>query len=432
MKGLLFTYALTYGGAAVALFDPFVGLLIYICFAIIKPDSLWHWSVPSGNYSRIIAVALLVGWAIKGFGRWNLGRANATALAIIAFMVWMVLSSLQAYDSEVAWRSTESIAKVVLPFLVGITVIHSLQQLKWLAWVIMLSQGYVAFDLNMSYLGGYNRLANVGFGGMDNNCNAIAMVCGAGFAFFLGLAEKGWRRWFAFFAAALMAHAVLFSFSRGGMLALIIAACASFLLIPKKPSYYAYLLLAVALALRMAGPQVRERFYSTFADKSDRDYSAQSRLDMWQICQDLTWRHPILGIGPNNFPVLASSLGLTEGKQAHSLWAQTGAELGVAGLGFLVAFYGITIKRLWSMAKAADSIAPDLADSCRMVIAALVGFMVAAQFVSLVGLEIPYYVVLTGAGYLKLGHQALASAQCSEMDQIWADVDEKTLSHSVV
>ena len=46
MKGLLFTYLLTYGGAVVSLFRPFHGLLIYICFAIIKPEALWYWSVP--------------------------------------------------------------------------------------------------------------------------------------------------------------------------------------------------------------------------------------------------------------------------------------------------------------------------------------------------------------------------------------------------
>ena len=40
------------GGA----FRPFVGLLIYFCFAILKPDALWSWSVPPGNYSRTIAI----------------------------------------------------------------------------------------------------------------------------------------------------------------------------------------------------------------------------------------------------------------------------------------------------------------------------------------------------------------------------------------
>ena len=39
MKGLLFTYALTYGGAVVSLFNPFYGLLIYVCFAIMRPET---------------------------------------------------------------------------------------------------------------------------------------------------------------------------------------------------------------------------------------------------------------------------------------------------------------------------------------------------------------------------------------------------------
>ena len=313
MKGLLFTYALTYGGAVVSLVNPFVGLLIYICFAIIKPESLWHWSVPVGNYSRIIAVALLVGWAANGFGNWNVGRARAVVFALLGYMGWMVLSAFQAVDTNVAWNACEAASKIVLPFVVGITIIDSFDKVKALAWVIMLSQGYVAYDLNMAYFGGYNRLQDVGFGFMDNNCNAVAMVCGAGFAFFLGLSERGWRRWLAFLAAAFMTHAIMFSFSRGGMVALIIAGAVSFLLIPKKPIYYGYLLLAVILALRMAGPEVRARFYTGFADETERDASAQSRIDMWHTCLEITAANPIFGIGPNNFPVVAERFGYTAG-----------------------------------------------------------------------------------------------------------------------
>ena len=60
------------------------------------------------------------------------------------------------------------------------------------------------------------------------------------------------------------------------------------------------------------------------------------------------------------------------------------------------------MKRLWETAKTMDKLAPDVANGCRMVIAGLTGFIVAGQFVSLTGLEIPYYVTLVGAGYLKL------------------------------
>jgi hypothetical protein len=55
VKLLLFTYLLAYGGALVSLFNPFVGFLTYVCFAILKPDDLWWWSVPQGNYSRVEA-----------------------------------------------------------------------------------------------------------------------------------------------------------------------------------------------------------------------------------------------------------------------------------------------------------------------------------------------------------------------------------------
>src|SRR5215831_12853113 len=103
MKGLVFTYLLTYGGALVSLFNPFVGLLIYICFAIVRPEAMWHWSVPAGNYSRIVAVALLLGWLLKGCGKWQLGKARLVVLALIGFWVWAALSAIEAPDGSRSW-----------------------------------------------------------------------------------------------------------------------------------------------------------------------------------------------------------------------------------------------------------------------------------------------------------------------------------------
>jgi putative inorganic carbon (hco3(-)) transporter len=411
MKGLLFTYALTYGGSVVALFNPFVGLLIYIAFAILKPESLWSWSVEPGNYSRIIAVALLAGWAMHGFGDWNFGRSRAVVVSLLGFMLWMVASAVLAQDQAAAWNDVEAKFKIVLPCLVGFTVIKSTAQLKQLAWVIMLSQGFIAYEANLAYLDGNNWIREVGFSGMDNNCVSISMVCGAGLAFFLGLAETlWWRRWLAFVLAGLMAHTIMLAESRGGMLGLIVTGAISFILIRKRPVYYAYLLLALVVGLRLAGPSVWQRFDSSFAEKEDRDASAQSRIDLWKGCLTMMSTEPLLGVGPHNFPLYAQQFGYTRGKEAHSLWLQLGAEIGVPGLGFLLAFYLIAMWRLRLLAKQFDTIAPDIADNCRMVIAALVGFMVSAQFVTLTGLEISYYVCLIGAGYLKLGDTLLAEA----------------------
>jgi probable O-glycosylation ligase (exosortase A-associated) len=404
MKGLLFTYLMTYGGFVAALFDPFLGLLIYICFAIIRPQALWFWAVPPGNYSRIVAIGLLIGWGLKGFGNWRFGRGGTVLFWLLAFYTWMVISAIQAPYQDPAWASTEYFGKIVLPTLVGLSLVDSVKKLKQLAWVIILSHGYLAYELNRYYFEGLIvYFIESGFGGMDNNCVAITMVACVGLAFFMGIHTEGWlRKALAFASGALMVHVVLFSFSRGGMLGLIIAGGMAFWLIPKKPVHYLAFALAVVLSLMLAGAEVRQRFFSTFVDKEQRDASAQSRLELWSAGYDSMGKRPFQGAGPANWPFVAGEYGY-EGKMIHSLWIQVGAEMGIPGLVFLVLFYLTCIIRLWPVARGRLAGSdPWFRNLACMVIASLVGFAVSAQFVSLQGLETPYYVSLIGAGVLKL------------------------------
>jgi putative inorganic carbon (hco3(-)) transporter len=416
MKGLLFTWALTYGGALVSLFNPFVGLLIYVAFSILKPESLWYWSVPAGNYSRIVAVALLAGWGLKGLGDWRLGKAGPVLAALLAYWVWALVASSQAGQQELGWRYAEELTKIVLPFLVGITTIDSMAKLKQLAWVIVLSQGYVAYEMNMAYFDGFNRVHEVGFAGMDNNSLAIAMDACIGLAFFLGLsAERWWQKGLAILCALLMVHVVLLSFSRGGMIALVIMAGVAFLLIPKTVKHYALFAAVVLIGLRLAGAQVTERFQTAFATADERDWSAGSRLDLWRDCLDCTARHPIFGVGPNNWGQVAPEYGWPLGKEAHTLWLQLAAEMGVPGFLFLVLFYGLCVARLWGYVRQGTPVDdPWVRHFARMVIASIVGFAVSAQFVSLPGLEAPYYIVLIGAGALKLASLPPATETAQE------------------
>jgi hypothetical protein len=404
MKGLLFTYLLTYGGFIVSLFNPFVGLLIYVCFAIIRPQALWFWSVPRGNYSRIVAVGLLLGWLLHGCGSWNFGRARAIVFWLLAFYGWMALAATQAIWQEPAWNLTENLGKIVLPTVVGITLIDSVQKLKQLAWVIILSHGYLALELNRYYFdGNVVYFIESGFGRMDNNCVAITMVACVGLAFFMGVYTKGWLwKGLAFGSGVLMVHVVLFSFSRGGMVGLIIAGATAFWLIPKKPVHFLVSALAVAACLQLAGPQVRQRFFSTFAEKEERDKSAQSRLDLWKAGLESMQERPLFGVGPDNWIFHSEKYGYGH-KMIHSLWIQTGADIGIPGMLFLILFYSTCIVRLYPLAHGWRVMQdPWLRNLSCMVVAGLAGFAVSAQFVSLQGLETPYYIALIGAGVLKL------------------------------
>src|SRR5262249_6278338 len=145
-----------------------------------------------------------------------------------------------------------------------------------------------------------------GFNGLDNNSVAIGMVTGVGLAFFLGLGARNlFGKMIAFGCALMMAHIVLLSFSRGGMVALIITGFAGFLITPRRPIHYALLAASVVIILSLSGEEVRKRFTSVFAEKEERDKSAESRLDLWRANFQVMTQHPLLGIGPHHWPEVA-------------------------------------------------------------------------------------------------------------------------------
>lgn len=399
---------MAYGGAIAALFNPFVGLLIYISFAILRPEFLWYWSVPQGQYSRVVALGLLAGWVVHGMGRWQFDRAGGVVAALIGYWLWSVISAFAAPDQIAAWTFVESLSKIALPFIVGITVVNSVPQLKQLAWVIAGSHAFLAYEFNLSYWGGWNRVMAVGHGGADENVLSIGMVAAAGFTFFLAMSvRRWWLKLLAFVSVLLMAHVILFAFSRGGMLGLIVVGFAGFCLIPRKPAHYLILAVVLALGLRLAGTEVRQEFMTVFAESEERDESAQSRLDLWSDAWDAMLRNPVLGLGPDHWPLVAAAYGWPEGKEVHSLWLQLGAELGFPGLLLLLAFYGLCIVRLWPIMRGRQAVFdPWLRPAALMVIVSLIGFGAAAQFVTVEALEVPYYIALVGAGVLKVASQA--------------------------
>ncbi|GIW83387.1 MAG: hypothetical protein KatS3mg105_5194 [Gemmatales bacterium] len=104
MKGLLFTIGLTAFGAIAGIFYPFYGMLAYITISTIHPPTLWFWSVPFWNYARLVGGCSLLGWAMSGFGNWNLGRSGIPLLCLAGYVGFMVLSAINAPFQDIAWR----------------------------------------------------------------------------------------------------------------------------------------------------------------------------------------------------------------------------------------------------------------------------------------------------------------------------------------
>jgi probable O-glycosylation ligase (exosortase A-associated) len=402
MKGLILIYAIAVFGSIGALRSPLIGLFIYVGFAVLRPQFIWGWAGDFGGISFYVGIATLIGWVLNGFGSKKLGPGKSIVLMLVVFASWMALSATQAVDKEVAYATLEPMMKFVIPFLIGITLIDSEQRSRAMMWMIVLAMAYVSFEMNLEYVRGFN-IAGEGFGGMDNNCFGVALVSTIGPALALGLgAKKWWERGLAAVSALLILHTTLLTFSRGAMVGLLAVGTTAFIMMPKRPKHLAVLVIVTLVAIRLTGPQLMARYATMAADSEERDGSAESRLDLWRDCLKLTLEKPIFGIGPGNFPVVAESLGYTRGKQAHSVWMQQAAETGIPGVFALLAFFGLAVAKLWPIARqrlteenrSRTAVASGL-------IMSLVGFAVAGQFVSLGGLEIPYYMTMIGVVLLK-------------------------------
>jgi O-antigen ligase len=413
MIGSALTYLLTAGGAGLALFNPFVGVCIFWFFDIVRPQYMFAWAGLQGDFSQIVAIAAIVGWMLKRFGNWRLGNGKLMFGLLLANGAWVLLSALLAPNHDVALQFVTEYAKRTLMFTIAITTADSLRRVEQLAWVVTGSAGYLAYELNMRYLGGSNEAHWRGYGGMDNNCLAISMVTCLGVAVFLGLyARPWWQKAVALVCAALIGHTVLLTFSRGGMLGMIVAGAAAVAIVPKRPRYLLPIAASGIIMVSLAGIEVRQRFLTSFEEQ--RDFSAQSRVELWLDCLAVIRAYPMFGAGPGHFPLIAEEFGWPQGKEAHSLWLQHAAEVGTIGATFLLLFYLMSIKRLWPFARIGGSNDDErwVHYAACMVVTSLTGFLVSAQFVSLVGLESPMYVAAIAIATLR--HAAVSRARVSQ------------------
>jgi probable O-glycosylation ligase (exosortase A-associated) len=400
MKGLVITYALAAVGTIGSLQYPLIGLFVYVFFAILRPQFIFSFAGDMSGISFWVGVSMLAGWVLHRFGSWQFGRGHIVVRMLLAFVVWFAFSCVFALDPQRAYPQLMVLARYVLPFLVGVTLLTTPALRHRMLWTMVLAQAYVGFEMNLNYLRGYNSAAE-GFGGMDNNCFAVSMVAAIGPAIALGMRSKTWyEQALAWVCAALILHTTLLTFSRGGLVGMMAVFAVMLVLMPKRPKPLAAVAIALLLAVRFAGPQLVARYATTFASEENRDGSAESRLELWKDCWRVAVEYPVFGIGPANWRMIASQFGWTEGKSAHSVWMETAAEVGFLGSAMLLAFFTFAAWRLWPVARSSTVDEGDRAIAFGTILS-VTGFIVAGQFVSVPGLELPYYVVMVGTSLLR-------------------------------
>ena len=410
MKQLLFMIALTFVGTAGALVEPFLGVLVYYLFAVLRPQNLWEWSLPPEvPWSEYVAWATLLaaGLYLIGFTRGANGlprgyRAFSKVHAVmLLFAAWVIVTYTTALNQTVAWPWFLEYLKMFLMFFVSALLIHSLRHVWALMITASVALGYIAYEVNFEYFrSGYMGIYFNGYGGLDNNGAGLMLAMGVPLCLFVYLGSTKWWRWAFAALIPILLHAVLLTFSRGAMVAL--AATAPLMFMRGKHRvqlFLAAIAFAIAIPL-MAGEEVRQEFFSV--ESYEQDNSAQARFDSWRAAYLISKDYPLFGVGVRNSSLITELYGAdSKGRVIHSQFLGVLADNGYPGFFFYILTFvlvAMSLRRVrkWARTHPSDDGRFAYAIACGIE-GSLAVFVIGGLFLSLEMFELPYLLLLLGA-----------------------------------
>ncbi len=335
-----------------AFVDPFWAILMYYGLAVLRPQYIWQWSLPKGIRWSLYAALVAIGITILKHKLLKPKRVEPIFLPLIFLFAFFLAGSYYgAMDKDIAGKAGWEYAKILIMIVISSYVITERKHVRYLAWMIFICLAYVSFEMNDLYLFHGNLfIYHHGFGGFDNNGAALMLAMGIPFGFFFFFAERRWWRWFYLASTIPMIHAVMCSFSRGGMLsALIIGACMFIQMLKRKPLITSLIGLGFLFVVStLAGQAIRARF-DTISEKF-HDASAESRFMSWRAGYRIAMDYPVFGVGLRNSNLITQEYGADKkGRTIHNVYLQIAADSGLPAAVIFIMLIGLAFAWfIWS------------------------------------------------------------------------------------
>jgi probable O-glycosylation ligase (exosortase A-associated) len=418
--------------------DPFWGVMLYYGLAVLRPQSIWEWSLPSGVRWSFMAAMVAVVTLVLNFSSLKHRVIQRRFIPmILLFGLFLLGSYLFALDRRIAGIVGWEYAKIIIMLVVASYVIRERWHIKYLGWMIFLCLTYLVYEVNSLYM--FNHRLDIyhnGYGGLDNNGAALMLAMAVPFCYCFFLAERRWWRWGFFICIIPVMHAVMLTYSRGAMLSTLIAVVGMVIMTARKNLVQTVVVSLVlgALVLSLAGPDVRKRFFSI--SKGERDASARSRLDSWKAGWAIAKDYPMFGAGIRNANLLTKQYGADlYGRTIHNVYIQIAADSGIpAGL-FYLSLVTFSIWRLWCAVHRTGHLLYDREDrwfhyTCLGAMWSLAIFAIGAAFLSFETFELPYLLMLIGAfaPFLSAEHEAKEGTEELESKKTAARISTGGLS----
>jgi len=373
---------------------------VYIATAVGRVHQLFPVLLPLKP--TLVAAVLALGlYVLQQSGQRRVDRLRSrTTTWLLGLLVWVALSVLTALNQGLAFRQLTDLVKIVLMFVVLAGSVRSLRDVERLTLVYFVATVvYAAVVLSRFQLDADSwRLGHL----YDYDANDFATVVATAmpFGLYFALAQRRLvLRVLAVAGLAALAMGQIYSGSRGGFLAVLGVAAFVLLRFTTVPARarLAGLVVILAVAVTTASDQYWTQMQTIV--RPDRDYNTTSetgRLKIWERGLNYMAGHPVLGVGAGNFPVAEGTISPRARLQergigvlwsaAHNSFIQAGAELGIPGLLLFVALIAsafASLRRVAGRALRAGPSAINVSRLAQSLMAALVGFVVGAFFLSL-------------------------------------------------
>lgn len=389
--------------------------LIFITYTRFSDIAVHYYGAPSvaKSFVVLLIVAILIRWAIfhERPENWQVPLVLIGVYGLVGFA-----SILYAPQPVVVWDALLDYVKDAVIAIVVVVLLKRAPNFRHVIWTLLLAgilmgtitvYQYYTKTFTSDY-GGFGQAEVMQIVGATNdyrisgvigdpNFYAQIMVVLVPLALERFLHEKRiLLRLVAGWALIVTALSVVFTFSRGGFLALAVVLFLFLLLYPPKPNRMPLFLLAVIIVMSLVPISYYDRILSinqlfTASDVGFRtnDLAIRGRASETLTAIEMFKDHPILGVGLKNFPYLymeySKSIGLAPSssqRSPHNLYLETAAETGTVGLfafAIMIIVTFVTVKSARDRFRRAEMY--DYADMVTGFGVALIGYLVAAIFI---------------------------------------------------
>ncbi|WP_149499019.1 O-antigen ligase family protein [Roseiconus lacunae] len=409
---------------ATAFRRPWIGVVGYAGFAVLCPTWNWRWGLPDLDYQKFLAGATLIGWLLAGLRRQPLERNGTRSLiAIGAYSILTFASLMQSINPEKSSVFWDISWKIVLMAMVATFLLDTPRKVATLVWVLVLCQGWNAFNINQLYLirGGINT-NYFRWNYLDNNTYSISTIPIMALSFALLVnSTKKWQVALAGFILVMQMHQLMFLNSRGTMLGGILLGVLGVLYMTKSRRAISIVFAGTLAAVVLAGPSVVKEFMSTFESSENRDSSAESRFYIWKAGAKIMAAYPALGVGPWAGEVMVPQYydgplkPGTKRKALHNLFFEVGTGSGIPAVLFYLGFFWLPWFQHWRLRRQVSREFPDWMNVANLAtLCGIPGYWLSSMFSSGALIEAPYLLVTISIGSLAV-YSSRASASVAVM-----------------